>query len=73
MFEILTILRRACQNNCLNIVHTLITQLAQDYTGTSPEGLLKVLTSGTYMRPSRDSQGTNTKIHGLWFIDKIVL
>ena len=26
------------------------------------EGLLKVLTSGTYMGPSGDSLGTNTKI-----------
>ena len=46
MLEILKILRRASQNNCLDIVHTVITQLAQDYTGTSPEGPLKVLTSG---------------------------
>ena len=61
MLEILKILRRAYQNDCLNIVRTIITQLAQGYTGTSP----KVLTSGTYRGPSRDSQVTNTKIYGL--------
>ena len=72
MLEILKILRRASQNNCLDIVHTVITQLAQDYTGTSPEGPLNVLTSGAYRRPSRGTQGTNTKIYGLWFIKKIV-
>ena len=38
------------------------TQPAQDVPGTSPESLLKVLTSGTYRGPSGDSQGTNTKI-----------
>ena len=72
MLEILKILRRASQNNCLDIMHTVITQLAQDYTGTSPEGPLKVLTSGAYRGPSRDIPGTNTKIYGLWFIEKIV-
>ena len=61
MLEILKILRRAYQNNCLNIVHTVITQMAQGYRGTSA----KVLTSGTYRGPSRDSQVTNTKIYGL--------
>ena len=35
MLEILKILKRASQDNCFNIVHTLITQLVQDYTGTS--------------------------------------
>ena len=31
---------------------------------TMPERPLKILTSGTYREPSRDSQGTNTKIYG---------
>ena len=48
------ILRRASQNNCLNIMYTVITQLAQDSTGRSAEGPLKVLTSRTY----RYLQGT---------------
>ena len=73
MLKILKILRRACQNNCFIIVHAAITQLAQDNTGTSPEVLLKVLTSGTYKEPSRNFQGTNIKIYDLWFIYKIVL
>ena len=34
----------------------------RDVPGTSPEGPLKVLTSGTSRGPSGDSQGTNTKI-----------
>ena len=38
------------------------TQPAHDVPGKSPEGLLKVLTSGIYKGPSGDSQGTNTKI-----------
>ena len=37
------------------------TQPADYAPGTSPEGSLKVLTSGTYRGPSGDSQGTNTK------------
>ena len=37
-------------------------QLAHDVPRTSPEGSLKVLTSGTYRGPSGDSQGTNTKL-----------
>ena len=40
------------------------------------EGCLKVLTSGAYMGPSRDSQGTNTKIDDIIkniFLDAIVL
>ena len=41
------------------------TQLARDVPGTSPEGPLKVLTSGTSRGPSGDSQGTNTKIDDL--------
>ena len=54
-------------------MHAAITQLAQDNTGTSPEVLLKFLTSGTYKEPSRNFQGTNIKIYDLWFIYKIVL
>ena len=44
-----------------NIVHTVIIKLMQDNTGTSPEGLLKVVTFGTYSGAPRDSQGTNNK------------
>ena len=42
-----------------------VTQPARDVPGTSPEGPLKVLTSGTSRGPSGDSQGTNTKIDDL--------
>ena len=38
MLKILKTLRRASQNNCLDIVHAAITQLAQGYTRTSPKG-----------------------------------
>ena len=38
------------------------TQTTHDVLGTSPEGLLNVLTSGIYMGSSGDSQGINTKI-----------
>ena len=38
MLEILKILRRTSQSNCLDIVDTLITHLAQHYTGTFPKG-----------------------------------
>ena len=41
------------------------TQPARDVPWTSPEGPLKVLTSGTSRGPSGDSQGTNTKIDDL--------
>ena len=51
MLRILKILRRAIQNNCLDIVHTVITQLAQGNGGTSSEGPLKMLTSETYREP----------------------
>ena len=37
MLEILKILRRDNQKNFLDIVNIVIIQLAQDYTGTSPE------------------------------------
>ena len=40
MMKILKILRRASQNNCLDIVHAVITQLARDYSGTPPKGPL---------------------------------
>ena len=38
MLKHIKILRRASQNNCLDIVYTAITQLAQEYTRTSPKG-----------------------------------
>ena len=38
MLKHIEILRRASQNNCLDIVYTAITQLAQEYTRTSPKG-----------------------------------
>ena len=41
------------------------TQPARDVPGTSPEGSLKVLTSGTSRGPSGDSSGTNKKIDNL--------
>ena len=43
----------------------VLPQLARDVPGTSPEGPLKVLTSGTSRGPSGDSQGTNTEIDDL--------
>ena len=52
------------------VMHTVITQPAQYNLGMSTP--LKVLTSGTYRGCSKDSQGTNTKIYGLRFIDKFV-
>ena len=57
MLEILKILRRVSQNNCLDIANTVITQLAQDYTGTSPKGDVKVLTSRTYRGASMTLRG----------------
>ena len=45
--------------------HRDITQPAHNVPGTSPEGPLKVLTSGTSRGPSGDSQVTNTKIDDL--------
>ena len=53
-------------------MHTVVTQLEQGNTGTSSEGPLKVLTFGTYTGPPRDFQGTNIKIYGLWYTDKIL-
>ena len=43
----------------------VLTQSARDVPGTSPEGPLKVLTSGTPRGPLGDSQGTNTKVDDL--------
>ena len=55
--------------NYFRVIHITInkitignTQPAHDVPGTYPEGLLKVLTSGTYKGPSGNSQGTYTKI-----------
>ena len=74
MLEILKILRWASQNNCLHIVHTVFTPLSHDYTGTSPEGPLKVLTAGTYRGPWRDSEETNINdlLRKLYFRSYIV-
>ena len=44
----------------LNLLNT--TQPARDMSGTSPEGPVKILTSGTSSGPSGDSSGTNEKI-----------
>ena len=43
----------------------ILTQSAHDVSGTSPEGLLKVLTSGTYRGSSGDPQGNNSKTDNL--------
>ena len=40
-------------------------QLAHNVSGISPEGYLKVLTSGTCRKPSADSYGTNKEIDDL--------
>ena len=45
----------------LDVFAQVTSQPAHDVKGASPEGSLKVLTSGTYKGPSKDSQGTNTK------------
>ena len=47
------------------ITKKVYNQSARDVPRTSPEGPLKVLTSGTSRRLSGDSQGTNTKIDDL--------
>ena len=49
----------------MQILKIKVTQPARDVPGTSPEGPLKILTSGTSRGPSGDSQGTNTKIDDL--------
>ena len=46
-------------------MHAVVTQQANDVPWTSPEDSLKVLTSGTLMGNSEDSQGTNTEIYDL--------
>ena len=46
-------------------MHTEITQPAQNNQGTSTAGPVKVITFGTYRRPSKDFQWTNTKLYGL--------
>ena len=55
--------------NHFRVIHIIIEKIiienihpTHDVPGTSPEGSLKVLLSGTYRGPSGDSQGTNTKI-----------
>ena len=55
--------------NYFRVIHIIIEKIiienthpTHDVPGTSPEGPLKVLTSGTYRGPSGDPQGTNTKI-----------
>ena len=66
----------------LNNVHgevkifEIITQPERNVRGTSPEGPLKVLTSGASRGPSGDSQGTNKNIDNLMknvFLNAIVL
>ena len=47
----------------LNIIlYHVFYQPAHNVHGTFPEGLLKILTPGTYMRPSGDPQVTNRKL-----------
>ena len=55
--------------NYFQVMHIIVekiikgnTQLVQDVPGTSPEGPLKVLISGTYKGPSGDSQGANQNL-----------
>ena len=55
--------------NYFRVIHIIIekiiignTQPVHNVLGTSPEGPLKVLMSGTYRESSGDSQGTNTRI-----------
>ena len=75
--------KRAMILNYFQVIHITIekiiigtTQPAHDVPETSPECLLKVLTSRNCKRPSGDSQGTNTKMMILWktcFTEVIVL
>ena len=53
MLKILKILRRASQNNCLNKMYTVITQLTQYNTGTPPQ-----------CPKIRDLQGTLERLSG---------
>ena len=64
--------------NYFRVIHSSVTiekiiigntQPAHDVRGMSPEGPLKLLTSGTYRVLSGDSQGTNTKIYD--FVKKL--
>ena len=50
------------QKNVSFLLTIMLLQPAHDILGMFPEDPLKVLTSGTYRRPSGDSQGTNTII-----------
>ena len=57
------------RNYYFRVIHITIEKIiignthpAHDVLGKSPEGPLKVLTSGTCRGPSGNSQGTNTKI-----------
>ena len=52
-------------NSYNGLLLSIKSQLAHDVPRTSPEGPLKVLTSGTYKGPSGDPQGTNTRINNL--------
>ena len=56
---------KKCLLNGEIILKSQQTQLPHNVPGTSPEGPLKVLTSGTYRGPSGDSQETDTKIDDL--------
>ena len=47
------------------LLKNLITQLPHHVPGTSPEGFIKFLISGTYKGPSGNSQGSNTKTDSL--------
>ena len=48
--------------NCTSNLLLATSQPAHDVPATSLDGSLLVLTSGTYRRPSGDSQRANTKI-----------
>ena len=61
-----------CGNHCYkscthhtNLKKAKVTQPAHEVPRTSPEGPLKILTSGTYRGPSGDPRGTNTKTDDL--------
>ena len=53
-----------------NYLTASITQPTRGAPGTSPEGLLKVLTSGTSRGPLGDSESTNKK--NWWFDEKSI-
>ena len=54
MSKSLKILRRASQKNCLDIVHTVITQLGEDYTRTPFKGPKARNLHGTFKGLSGD-------------------